>query len=353
MSLFEICGRTVVSALLLAGVACSSDPKAVKAKRVASAERYLGSGRVNEAIVEYRAALHADQNDGQLRLRLAELYERKGDAGTAEFEYVRAAEALPNRVDLQVRAGNIHLSSGRFDDAKLSAERAVAASPGNIEAMLLAARTSAALGDDAAAEQWFRRALLKAPKSLAAYAGLGQLYSRQGRLDEALREFEAMAALEEQPVISLTLAGTILQSQGKILQAQARFERALRADPSAPVAANNLAWILLETGGNLDVALGLAQTAKRGLPHSAEVDDTLGMIYFKKNLFSMAIPAFKASVARVPSAAAYHHHLGLAYAKTGALAPARQALSRALSIDANFDDAAEARKLLESLEGPH
>ena len=48
------------------------------------------------------------------------------------------------------------------------------------------------------------------------------------------------------------------------------------------MAANNLAFLYADEGGNLDLALQLAQTAKQHLPNSAEVDDTLGWVYYKK-----------------------------------------------------------------------
>jgi len=54
-----------------------------------------------------------------------------------------------------------------------------------------------------------------------------------------------------------------LESMGKPEEARKRYEAALSLDPTAAIAANNLAWMTAETGGNLDVALQLAQTAKR------------------------------------------------------------------------------------------
>lgn len=44
-----------------------------------------------------------------------------------------------------------------------------------------------------------------------------------------------------------------------------------------------------EKGQNLDQALNYAQAAKEQLPTVAEVDDTLGFVYFKKELFSQAV----------------------------------------------------------------
>ncbi len=86
----------------------------------------------------------------------------------------------------------------------------------------------------------------------------------------------------------------ILQMEGKNAEAQKQYEKVMTLDPRAPVAANNLAWIYAESGANLDVALQLAQTAKAGLPDSPEVDDTLGWVYYKKDL-DVAGPAVAAS----------------------------------------------------------
>ena len=84
------------------------------------------------------------------------------------------------------------------------------------------------------------------------------------------------------------MLGTILELQGSKDEAKARYNKALQIDPRAAVAANNLAWIDANTNGNLDVALQLAQTAKAQLPNRHEVDDTLGWIYYKKGLSSLA-----------------------------------------------------------------
>ena len=94
----------------------------------------------------------------------------------------------------------------------------------------------------------------------------------------------------------------------------------------------------------------LAQTAQRGLPESAEVSNTLGFIYYKKGLLTLAIPPLKMSADKDPSIPMYHYHLGLAYAKSGNASGARQALGRALELKPDFSEAREARSLLESLK---
>ena len=119
--------------------------------------------------------------------------------------------------------------------------------------------------------------------------------------------------------------------------------------PAAPVAANNLAWFYAESGTNLDRALELARVALRGLPESPEVSNTLGLVYLKKGSLELAIPALKMSVDKDPQNAMYQVHLGLAYAKSGDTARARQTLERALELKPDPSNAQEARTALASL----
>ena len=117
------------------------------------------------------------------------------------------------------------------------------------------------------------------------------------------------------------------------------------------VAANNLAWIYAEEGGNLDRALQLAQTAKAALPKSHEVNDTLGWIYVKKGLGSLAVPVLLQSVQAVPGNASYHYHLGMGYVSKGDPVKARASLERALALSPTFDGADAARQALAGLKG--
>jgi tetratricopeptide (TPR) repeat protein len=145
------------------------------------------------------------------------------------------------------------------------------------------------------------------------------------------------------------MVGILLQMAGRRTEAKARYQRALAVDSRAAVAANNLAWLQLEDGDNLDVALHLAQTARARLPESPAVSDTLGAIYDRKGLHAHAIDAFKHSVQRAPGNAVYHYRLGMTYVKRGDAERAREALRKALSLDPRFDGADEARAALASL----
>jgi tetratricopeptide (TPR) repeat protein len=289
-------------------------------------------------------------NSAAVHVQLGMLLGRKQQPGEARREFERALQLQPESLEASAGLVALDLSMRRADDARARVDSLVKNPGAKVPAVMLAARTYAALGDLKTSEQLLRRALAGDPSYLSAYAALGQIYAKQGRLDAALAEFDALVQRDPKAVAALTLSGMILEAQGKIPEAKGRFERVLQVDAEAPVAANNLAWLYAENGGNLDVALQLAQTAKRKLPDTAEVNDTLGYIYYKKNLPALAIPPLRASAEKDPSNATYHYHLGLAYARVGNNAQASESLTRALSLAPNFNGAQDARTVLNTLK---
>jgi tetratricopeptide (TPR) repeat protein len=168
-------------------------------------------------------------------------------------------------------------------------------------------------------------------------------------MDEARRQFERLAERQARPVAAMTMVGLIYEMQDHIQDARETYERVIDLDPRAAVAANNLASIYTEHGGNLDVALRLAQTAKAALPENAEVSDTLGWIYFKKELWPLAITTLRQAVEIDPGSAIFQYHLGMAYARSGDTVQARQSLQAALKLQPDFEGASDAARILATL----
>jgi tetratricopeptide (TPR) repeat protein len=127
------------------------------------------------------------------------------------------------------------------------------------------------------------------------------------------------------------MSAMIMETQGKTDLATKRYQEVLALDPAAVIASNNLAWIYADAGTNLDAALALSQAAVAKAPDTPELMDTLGWVYYKKNLPELAIPLFARSVEKAPRDASYHYHLGLAYLQSGDQTRGRAALQQALS----------------------
>ena len=60
-------------------------------------------------------------------------------------------------------------------------------------------------------------------------------------------------------------------------------------DPSSASVKNDLAYLYLQHGGDTNAALSLAQEAKRALPDSPAVADTLGWALYKLGSYQLAI----------------------------------------------------------------
>jgi len=178
---------------------------------------------------------------------------------------------------------------------------------------------------------------------------LGQLYASQKRTDQAIKEFDQLLVRNPRSVGAHTMIGMLLGLQNKREDAKKHYEQAIAIDERAAVASNNLAWLYLEDGGNLDLALQLAQSAENSLPDSPEVGDTLGWVYFKKGLTDQAVKTLKESVSRQPDRADFNYHLGLALAKNGDVRSARQTLEKALRLDPKSNEAQQARTVLTQL----
>jgi tetratricopeptide (TPR) repeat protein len=218
-----------------------------------------------------------------------------------------------------------------------------------VPVLMLAARVHAVDRDLAGAERSLKRVIELEPSSLQAYGMLGQLYLGQRRLDEARAEFERLARKQEKPVGARTMIAMINEMQGKRDEAIKEYERVVQIDPQAAVASNNLAWMYAEGGGNLDLALQLARTAKAQLPDSPEVSDTLGWVYYKKGMYREAVVSLEDTVSKVPTNPEYKARLGLAYVKAGQTDKGRQTLNDALKLKPDFPGADEARKALQGL----
>jgi len=193
-----------------------------------------------------------------------------------------------------------------------------------------------------------RHAIQSDATSSRAYSMLANVLLVAGKLEAALVEFDQMSSRDAKNLSTATMAAMIVHSQNKTADAKKRYEAIVSADPTAAVAANNLAWIYQEEGGKLDEALRLAQAAATRLPESPEVQDTIGMIYVKKELPALAVSAFERSIDKAPDNPSYHYHLALALSKSGNSQRARQSAEQAIKLKPDYP---EALKLLAQVKG--
>jgi len=319
--------------------------------QLALARSLLAQGNTQQAEPEVRALIAKYPDHPRSHNLLATLLLAKNDPAGARAAWGRALAKDPNSIEALEGLLALDARANALPAAVTRIEQRVATNPGNASLQMVAARTYAAAGQTANTEKALQKVLSVQPDNLDAYLLLGRAYAREKRLDEALAQFDAAARRDAAQVGAATMAAMIVQAQNKTAEAQKRYEAIVAAHPDASVAANNLAWMYAENGGNLDLALQLAQSAKAQQPDSPAINDTLGWIYYKKNLAALAIPPLEASLAKSPNNASYRLHLGLAYAKAGQMAKARETLEMALRLNPHVEGADLARQALADFKG--
>ncbi len=318
---------------------------------IALANSLLANGDLAAAEKTIDGLLSTHSNLSLIHVLRGRLAIGRKDVGGAREAFETARRLDPTSLPALTGLALLDLAARKFAEATSRIEAEIARQPRRAELLIVAAQVYSGADQLDAAEGSLRKAIQLNPSLLPAYSTLGRLLLKRQKLDEAVREFDALADRQPNAVGPLTMSGMILQAQGKNALARQRFEKALAIDPRTPVAANNLAWIHADSGEDLDVALQLAQTAAAGLPDTAEVMDTLGWVYYKKQLSSSAVSTLQRTVEKDPKSPVYHYHLGLAYLQAGNAARARESLERALSLNGRFAGADEARRTLQELAG--
>lgn len=275
----------------------------------------------------------------------------RSDGPGASREFDRALALDPADVDALTGRMVIDLSQKRPQDARARVERALAKAPNSGAVLVAASRFERTDGNHGAAEKYLRKAIEVDPANLEVYGLLARLYISQNRLAEGKQELEEVVRRKPDSVGARTMIGMIQHAQGNKDEAIKTYSDIVKGSSAAAVASNNLAYLYVEAGQQLDRAVELAQNAKQQMPDNADVSDTLGWAYYKKGMPELAVKALEFSVKKDPQNPLYLVHLGLAYAKMGNPAKAKVSLTQALKLKPNVSGAEEARAVLASLPG--
>ena len=269
--------------------------------------------------------------------------------------YEQALSHDPNSIDALRGLANVYVSQKQADKAISAINSHISTAPNNSSFYDLLGSVMLAKKDYSGAETALRKAVQLDKSNIDAYVKLGQSQLDRGATNETLGTYaEATAANPKQSALYI-VTGVTYEHMHELDKAKAAYQTALQLKPDNPQASNNLAYVLLETNGNVDQALQLAQTARRNMPESSNVADTLGWAFYKKGVYESAIGMFQEAIKlaaknKETDNPTYHYHLGLAYARTERPGLARQHLEHVLKIDPKYSGADNVRKELAELK---
>jgi tetratricopeptide (TPR) repeat protein len=179
-----------------------------------------------------------------------------------------------------------------------------------------------------------------------AFLFLSSVQVSRGSVDQAIASYRTALQSNPRDVRIYVALGSLLETRNQWQEAEDLYQKALQIQPDYALAANNLSYLMLEHGGNVNVAVTLAQTARKGMPDSPNSADTLGWAYYQQGVYNASIDLFQEAIKANPDNPTYHYHLGMAYQKSNNFAMAKKQLEYTLQISPNYSQAGEIKKIL-------
>jgi tetratricopeptide (TPR) repeat protein len=309
-------------------------------------EIYARQGQNAKAKQVFETLAKALPQDAVSRYRLGLLARAEKNDSAAISYFEEALKINPNAIEPLSQIVDIKLEQHKPAEARERALHQLELSPNNpmIHNVLGGLYVIAKQSDKAEAE--FKKAIELNNAILTSYMNLAQLYHHTGKVDQAVKEYEAILAKNPKVLQAHMLLGIIYQRQNQYDKSKAAYEQVLALNPKFAPAANNLAWMLMERGENMDQALSYAQTAREQSSDDPHIADTLGWIYYQKNVYLKAVSLLKEAAEKLPSDPIVQYHYGMAQHKNGNPAAAKKILAASLKLNSNYPGADEARKVL-------
>jgi tetratricopeptide (TPR) repeat protein len=221
--------------------------------------------------------------------------------------------------------------------------------PADKELKLALADATRLAGDHERARSLYEELLREDPRSSSLLVRLANTYYAVGQTQKALDLYTRAIDVNPNDADALYRASIALSELQRRPEALKLCERLVQLQPDNPYYLNNLAYLLAETGGDLDRALTYAQRATRTMPQMPEFTDTLGWIYIKKHIPARAFDLYRELVAKRPSDPLFRYRLALAASQVGDKETAQKAVEAALRLSPPPDQKQQLQELLAAL----
>lgn len=236
----------------------------------------LSARQPAEAERSLRQLLQGDPANERALMTLAQVKLEQGQAAEAASLLARLPQNDPAVVLMQAQA---QVGVGKTDAALGLLEGAVGREPANTAFRHALARLSLRAGRAPAALSHYRKLLAEKPNDLELRLGFANALGLTGDAKQAAdvyRQVQASSGQDPRPWLHYA---ALLSDEGRAKEAQDAYKEAINRDKNNPYALNNLAYLMAKQRDDLQTALSYAQQAKRTMPDSATINDTLAYVY--------------------------------------------------------------------------
>ena len=192
---------------------------------------------------------------------------------------------------------------------------------------------------------WLTQAL-----SPAQHNDLGVLYEREGRLDDAVKQYNVAILKDPRLAKAYVNLGNVRRKQGRRQEALLRYREAIALEPGDFAAVNNFADLCAEMGQDRDEATARLSAALRAEPSNPYGLDTLGWLYYLEGQPERALPVLESAVGPAQQdqalSATVHCHLALVCVALGRKRDAAEHARQAKQLGCTPEQAAQLDRAL-------
>jgi len=315
----------------------------LRAVALVGQENYLMARPELERLVQE----YPEFGEAQLQYALLNLAEKRMPDAEAQLRRLYR----PGHADPRVLRGmaEVHVMQGRLNEAiALVRDEIRKSPPPAIDHRRLLAELATRGGQFDLAVTTLHELIALDARPTDARFQLSGLYYLQGDMAKAIGLLEEnRRQMPNDPTVLLTL-GSLYERGGRLPEAQALYRETLKLDPDNAAAMNNLAYNLVESGGDLEEALVFAKRASQRAPNQPQYSDTMAWIYLKKKMTSAALQVFENLARKHPDVSTYRYHLGAALMEKGEHSRAKSELTAALTKKPSPHQESRIRALLAS-----
>jgi len=267
--------------------------------RIIVGQSLIRVGRAKEARAEIQK-IPKEFWTGPVYFALGQLESALGNPELGRTHLLKAHELNPGNSSILRSLLGIDRQSNRVAESAALIRAAAEDSPEDSELIELTAEVAALEKNLDGAKTALLKAVDLDPTNISAQLALADLERVMGNVPGMITVIEnASRAMPDSSDLHYRL-GLLYEREGQTEDAVAEYETAIRLNDSLAHAKNNLAYLLTETGGDLDHALELAQQAKAELPDDPNAADTLGWVLLKRGVPSSAIGYLEEALERFP-----------------------------------------------------
>ena len=243
-------------------------------------------GKTERAIQEYTEALRVKPDYPPANVNLGLILAEQGKADESVGHFQRVLEVTPDNAWAHYGMGLVLAQKGDLRVAIRELREAVRLDPSQFMAHCRLGVIYLSLGNVKQAEVEFSDSLKINPRVPLAHAGLAMVLEGQGKFDEAIEHYSQSLKLNPDAYLHSKLANLYVR-QGKIAEAAAEFEAAVRLDPRDSSSEYNLA-VAYERLGKLDDAIEHYVKAVEIQPDLAKAHKNLAVAYYYKARYADA-----------------------------------------------------------------